>query len=221
MCIASPAVRTRGRSGSGVRASGGICYISRVRMCAVHAKGTLYGRTSFQNLTVGCAPLACESTHYSFHRIQSQVTQPSTYTHNPRSASTRHSARRPARDAMLHRTPTHRNPPPKTTTSRSARQVPAPGSDTAPTPLHHTDGTPAAHRSICPLISAPGREAPRTRRVVTRRYSAAATAGAATTAASPVALPSGLPSLRGRSASAAASASALAPGLPSALGSQV
>jgi hypothetical protein len=86
---------TRALGVSGFRASGGICYISRVRMCAVHAKGTLYGRTSFQNLTVGCAPLACESTA-SPHRIQESGhttinlhTQPSLRQHTALRAPTR------------------------------------------------------------------------------------------------------------------------------------
>ena len=87
---------TRGRSRlSGVRASGGICYISRVRMCAVHAKGTLYRRTSFQNLTVGCAPLAPVNLHRlpphseSGHTTINLHTQPSLRQHTALRAPTR------------------------------------------------------------------------------------------------------------------------------------
>ena len=138
--LARAAVRARGCSGSGVQASGGICYISRVRMCAVHAKGTLYGRTSFQNLTVGCAPLACESTASTAFRVRSHNHQPTHTTLAPPAHGTPRADPRATPCCIVHRpTVTHRPRPPH-------RDRPARSQPPVPIRLRPPSTTPTAHQ---------------------------------------------------------------------------
>jgi len=153
MCIASPAVRTR--AGARVsRASGGICYISRVRMCAVHAKGTLYRRTSFQNLTRWAArpspvnlqlPLALRGSGAStaFRVRSSHNHQPTHTTLAPPAHGTPRADPRATPCCIVHRpTVTHRPRPPHR--DRPARsQPPVPIRLRPPRPhRRHTSGTP-------------------------------------------------------------------------------